>query len=494
MRSFPLHPIGAILLPGALLLTLTAACLFPTPVDAASIEGVVLNDLQQPVPGAIVYAGTSSLPIKVQNGSIHTGERYPRAITDKTGHFSIEVGDENKVVLLARDLDDRSGYVTAAAGKETRITITRPAALEPLVPGGSLSEGEALLVAAQTPPGLSYTFSTTARSPAPYEFKNLMPATYTLETTHQVPQLGCCFKKVVTRQVSTTVDAGAQAQVPLANGNMPYLHGTIADSDGNGLHGVWVRLLPLTGGDTNIQAKLQLASTAPMARVWSAVTEKDGTYQIDDVPPGAYTLRAFRRLALNSGSHTLEVVQDLAIPKMDTVKRVPYERNMTINLDQFAPLKVGDVAPLFEGTALDGTPVRLADFRGRIVVLHFYAGWCGPCVATIGDFNALATANRDNPVSVIAISLDESEEEARGFAQEKAINHPILYEGSWSKNKIREAYRVNGIPFTVVIGADGQVLHQHVHGEVLNDAVAQAVAALTPQDSHSHPTYSPSPR
>jgi len=450
-------------------LILTAATAMAEP-----ITGRVVNAVHTPVPGAIVYAGSPAQPIVITNNTLHLGERYPRALTDKEGRFELEVPSSAGVTLLARDLEDRSGFQEYRPDGDNTIVIADPATVEAVLPAGELKLGENIDLIAQTSPALRFTYQASSRMRPPYVFRNLIPGDYRLETTHQVPQVGCCFKRVTTRQVHAELTPGRSKRVQLGGHNLPYVHGAITDEIGDGLHGVWVRLIP----DEDVRTPLALSpkNAAPTPQVWSTVTEKDGAYQIDDVPPGSYTLRAFRRLAMNTGSHTLEAVDSVTIPK-DQVSRTPIRHDIQVDLSDFAPLRKGDMAPPINATTLAGDPFQLAEHEGQVVVLHFYAAWCNPCVETIDDFNALADAYTNQPVTVVAISLDESEAEARAFADEHAINHPIVYQGSWSKNAIREAYRVNAIPFTVLIAKDGSIRHQNLHGELLRDQVAEALSA-----------------
>ncbi len=452
---------------GATLLFATT-CAIATP-----ITGQVVNAVHTPVPGAIVYAGSPTQPIVITNNTLHLGERYPRALTDQEGRFALEVPTTAGLTLLARDLEDRSGFADYQSEADNTIVIADPAAVEAVLPAGALKLGEGIHLTAQTSPGLRFAYQATSRMPPPYLFRNLIPGDYRLETTHQVPQVGCCFKEVTTRQVHAELTPGLSKTVQLGGHDLPYVKGTITDESGDGLHGVWVRLIP----DKNVRPPLPLSpkNAAPTPRVWSTVTEKDGAYQIDDVPPGSYTLRAFRRLAMNTGSHTLEVLDTVTIPK-DKATRTPIHHDLQVDLNDFTPLRKGDMAPPINATTLAGEPFELSEQEGQVVVLHFYAAWCSPCVETIGDFNALADTYTNQAVTVVAISLDESEAEARAFADEHAINHPIVYQGSWSKNAIREAYRVNGIPFTVLIGKDGSIRHQNLHGELLRDQVAEALS------------------
>jgi hypothetical protein len=287
---------------------------FISVAGAATIRGTVVDDLNVPLPGAIVYAGHPRNPVRILNNRVQLGERYPRALTDNKGAFVLETVEGSQFVLFARDLEDRSGFSTVSGEGDVTIRIARPASLEPQLPGdGGLQTGETLQLRAKTPPGLSYMFSASARMKSPYVYNEVLPGDYLLETTHAVPQLGCCFKRVTTRQVSAEVIPGRKTQVRLGGHDLPYLQGNITDSDGAGLHGVWVRLT--SDSSTSKSVVLAGAQNVPSPRVWSAVTAQDGSYRIDDLLPGIYTLRAFRRLALNSGSHTLEQTEEVFIPK-----------------------------------------------------------------------------------------------------------------------------------------------------------------------------------
>lgn len=457
---------GTVVMGATLLLTAATAMTEP-------ITGRVVNAVQQPVPGAIVYAGMPTAPIVLKNNTLHLSERYPRALTDKEGRFELEVPSSAGVTLLARDLEDRSGFQDYRPDGDNTIVIADPAAVEAVLPSGALKLGEGMQLTALSSAGLRFTYEASSRMKPPYLFRNLIPGDYRLETTHQVPQVGCCFKRVTTRQVHAELTPGRSKRVQLGGHNLPYVHGAITDEAGDGLHGVWVRLVP--DGDVRRPLALSPKNAAQTPQVWSTVTEKDGAYQIDDVPPGSYTLRAFRRLAMNAGSHTLEAVNTVTIPK-DITTRTPIRHDIQVDLRDFAPLRKGDKAPPINADTLAGDPFQLAEHVGQVVVLHFYAAWCSPCVETIGDYNALADVYANQPVTVVAISLDESEAEARAFADEHAINHPIVYQGSWSKNAIRKAYRVNAIPFTVLIAKDGSIRHQNLHGELLRDQVAEALS------------------
>src|SRR5690606_22558327 len=121
----------------------------------------------------------------------------------------------------------------------------------------------------------------------------ITPGDYVIQTSQPVPQVGCCFRSVVTRQAMAKLAPGDSGTLKLGGTDLPRLEGAIRDKAGDPLHGVWVRLIPANAAALN-------------GPVWSTVTERDGRYVIYDVPEGAYELRCFRRLALNDGSRTLQ--------------------------------------------------------------------------------------------------------------------------------------------------------------------------------------------
>ena len=109
---------------------------------------------------------------------------------------------------------------------------------------------------------------------------------------------------------------------------------------------------------------------------------------------------------------------------------------------------------------LDGKNVKLSDYKGKVILLNFWATWCGPCKAEIPGFVELQDRYRDDLV-VVGYSVDDDEPKARAFAVEYKMNYPILL--GLGREDVQEAYGpIWGIPASFIISRDGKVCKKHL--------------------------------
>jgi len=114
----------------------------------------------------------------------------------------------------------------------------------------------------------------------------------------------------------------------------------------------------------------------------------------------------------------------------------------------------------FKFKDLDGKEVPLASFKGKVVLLNFWATWCGPCKAEIPGFVELQAKYKDK-LTVIGLSVDDPADKARAFATEYKINYPILLGDG--DEKVQDAYGpIWGIPASFIISKDGRVCRRHL--------------------------------
>jgi peroxiredoxin len=113
-----------------------------------------------------------------------------------------------------------------------------------------------------------------------------------------------------------------------------------------------------------------------------------------------------------------------------------------------------DPAPEFDLPRTDGSRVRLADLRGRFVLLDFWATWCAPCELEVEELNAVWERIRGTGVELLAISVDERPlSEVAGWAAERGARYPIAL----ADLDLAVAYGASEFPFHLLIGPDGHV-------------------------------------
>jgi peroxiredoxin len=132
-------------------------------------------------------------------------------------------------------------------------------------------------------------------------------------------------------------------------------------------------------------------------------------------------------------------------------------------------------APDFTLSDLNGKSVKLSDFRGKIVVIDFWATWCPPCEFQIPVLNSVYDSHRDRDVVILGVSVDTDGPDAvRAFTEKRQVRYQILL---GSESLARE-FGAPGFPSLIVVGPDGFIRSMHV-GLVEQPELLQVLAEAT---------------
>ena len=139
---------------------------------------------------------------------------------------------------------------------------------------------------------------------------------------------------------------------------------------------------------------------------------------------------------------------------------------------------MGDQAPEFAGTTIDDQEIKLSDLRGKVVLVDFWATWCGPCVAEMPNIRRVHEKYaEDGDFVVIGISLDKEGKVVQKFVKKKKIPWQQIVAGPAAENPFAQKYHVEGIPATFLIDGQGKVVAKDLRGRALRKEVRKALKA-----------------
>ena len=117
-------------------------------------------------------------------------------------------------------------------------------------------------------------------------------------------------------------------------------------------------------------------------------------------------------------------------------------------------LEENQVAPDFTLKTVTGENVKLSEQKGQIILLNFWASWCGPCRKEMPALEDLHQQFSDLGVAVWGVNVEQDPEPGQGFLKDISVSFPIMFD---SENTVTEAYQVAAMPTTILIDRDGKV-------------------------------------
>jgi peroxiredoxin len=123
-----------------------------------------------------------------------------------------------------------------------------------------------------------------------------------------------------------------------------------------------------------------------------------------------------------------------------------------------APLAPTAPAPDFTLRTLDGQKLRLGEQRGRVVLVNFWATWCGPCRQEMPHLNKLYEKYKSSGFVLLGVNVDDDTRQAAGVADKLGVKFPVLPDAD---KRVSRQYDLSAMPSTVLIDRDGKVRYLH---------------------------------
>lgn len=177
---------------------------------------------------------------------------------------------------------------------------------------------------------------------------------------------------------------------------------------------------------------------------------------------GNFTEKGLRHLEGLKALTYLEVISNndiRAAAKKRLQKKLPLLHSFRIEKSREIkePPEVGEVAPAFRLKTVDGKQIKLSDYRGKVVLLYFWATWCTPCVASTPALKQFyQDLSRYNDFAMISLSLDDSQSMFRRFVKKHRLNWPQVRLGVQSE--VGADYGIKDVPVYILVGPDGKIL------------------------------------
>ncbi len=159
-----------------------------------------------------------------------------------------------------------------------------------------------------------------------------------------------------------------------------------------------------------------------------------------------------------------------------------FSQDTLINLSQKEKVKKAlqdiDKAPDFTLQSLNDSSYTLSKMMGKVVLINFWATWCGPCRMEIPEFNELQKSYHEQGFDVLGISVSDNKKQLQNFSKSFSVDYPLLYGSAKEMNKIMRDYDgVYAIPSSFLVGKNGNIIWKYP-GAILKKYDPQTFASL----------------
>jgi peroxiredoxin len=148
-------------------------------------------------------------------------------------------------------------------------------------------------------------------------------------------------------------------------------------------------------------------------------------------------------------------------------------QSMLSRLETLRKLKIGAPAIDFKTTDIAGKDISLADYKGKVVLIDFWATWCAPCRAEMPNVKKVYSDFNGKGFEIIGISMDNSRAALDSYLEEQNMTWRQIFDGKGWQAELGQLYAVSSIPATFLIDREGKIRYKNLRGDELGEAVAR---------------------
>lgn len=170
---------------------------------------------------------------------------------------------------------------------------------------------------------------------------------------------------------------------------------------------------------------------------------------------------------------TMQEVEE-AIALMDkAAMQTKFGKLAQERLDNLRGTSIGYKATNFTQNTADGKPIKLSDYKGRVVLVDFWASWCGPCRAENPNVVAAYQKYKDKGFTVLGVSFDQSKEKWLDAVQKDQLTWDHVSDLKGWGNEVGKIYNITSIPQNLLIDRDGKILDKNLRGPALEQKLSE---------------------
>lgn len=209
--------------------------------------------------------------------------------------------------------------------------------------------------------------------------------------------------------------------------------------------------------------------------VYRSISRERGEYTDKMILGNHHTV--FAAYLLNSNAHSL-TTPEMMDSVLNLVAQAPanaFTDRMKERREILARTAVGQTAPDFTQNRPDGTPFTLSSLKGKVVLIDFWASWCGPCRAENPNVVKIYDKYKDHGFEIVGVSLDRNREDWLQGIEEDGLTWIHVSDLRYWDSAVAKQYAVRSIPHTVLLDKEGKIIAKNLRGDRLEEAVTKAL-------------------